>query len=373
MDSQDSLPMLTHSLDAYASGDVVTGSAALTVLLAEQPSLTNPHLLMQAIRRYAYDLLDDPRAGSDRSIQMMRLFLENLPDQLHLLRGFANGELSDWLVTAAYHQYSKGDLSRVRTYLLEAISRCPVLLFDRGILSLLVESWIGKSMMMTYRSAKPRALIRRITIARRKRIIDSYLRSHPVIKLHFGCGNNLLTGWLNSDLSILNRGGVVYIDVTENLPFPENTADFIFSEHLIEHLTYAQGISFLMECYRILRPGGTCRIATPDLEFLHRVYNDRVGTYTDYVRWNIERWVGGQIYSPALVVNNFHRNWGHQMIYDFSTLRQVLENIGFVRITRCPIHQSEQPELRNLERHGEIIGSEFNALETMVIETSKMR
>lgn len=61
-------------------------------------------------------------------------------------------------------------------------------------------------------------------------------------------------------------------DVTQGLPFQNNEVDGVYSEHFIEHLSQTDGIGFLRECRRILKPGGTIRIATPDLEVSARNY-----------------------------------------------------------------------------------------------------
>jgi predicted SAM-dependent methyltransferase len=48
--------------------------------------------------------------------------------------------------------------------------------------------------------------------------------------------------------------------------------DYVFSEHMIEHVSYAEGLLMLRECLRVLKPGGRIRIATPSLEVLLDLY-----------------------------------------------------------------------------------------------------
>ena len=57
----------------------------------------------------------------------------------------------------------------------------------------------------------------------------------------------------------------IYLDVCRRFPFAAETFHYIFSEHLIEHLTLEEGEAFLRECFRCLKVGGRIRIATPDL------------------------------------------------------------------------------------------------------------
>jgi hypothetical protein len=81
--------------------------------------------------------------------------------------------------------------------------------------------------------------------------------------------------------------------------------------------------------------------------------------------------VGGDLFSRALVVNNFFHNWGHRCLYDYETLTGVLLRAGFARLTPCEIGESQHAALRGMERHGALTGVELNQLETMVVEADK--
>ena len=94
--------------------------------------------------------------------------------------------------------------------------------------------------------------------------IGAYLQGNGLKKLHLGASNSVLRGWLNSDL-FPTREGVIYLDVTRRFPFANNTFDYVFSKHLIEHIDYDDASAMLRECYRVLKPGGRVRIATINL------------------------------------------------------------------------------------------------------------
>jgi len=104
-----------------------------------------------------------------------------------------------------------------------------------------------------------------------KKLIEHYLGQQKTRKLHLGCGGNIIDGWLNSDLFPLSND-VVHIDVTKTYPFDDETFDYVFSEHMIEHISHAQGQHMLKECFRVLKHGGKIRISTPDLSFLILLY-----------------------------------------------------------------------------------------------------
>jgi predicted SAM-dependent methyltransferase len=207
----------------------------------------------------------------------------------------------------------------------------------------------------------------------RHRRIAAYLRDHAVRKLQLGSGSNLYDGWLNTDVSDFKRKNeVVYLDAREPFPLPDNVFDFVFSEHMIEHLTYADGQHCLRECRRVLRPGGRLRIATPSLDHLMPLYGDELSDVQHrYIRWSIDSFVDdADAYLPGFVLNNMFRNFEHQFLYDRETLEHALGSAGFVDIEECPVGQSGEAQLVGLERHMRS-AAEFNELETMVLEARR--
>lgn len=203
--------------------------------------------------------------------------------------------------------------------------------------------------------------------------IDSYLRDHPVRKLQLGTGSNVYEGWLNTDVYDFRRKDeVVYLDARKPFPLPDSSFDAVFSEHMIEHMTYSEGLHCLRECRRVLRPGGRIRVATPSVERMIRLYDPEL---TDlqlrYIRWAIDTWVeDADAYLPGFALNSMLRNFGHQFVYDGGTLRHALEAAGFVDIEEWPVGQSGEPELVGLERHMRS-AAEFNELETIVLEARR--
>jgi predicted SAM-dependent methyltransferase len=213
-----------------------------------------------------------------------------------------------------------------------------------------------------------RTVLRR---SRRQRLIDGYLREHAVRKLQLGAAENVQPGWLNTDLHGYGHGGeLVYLDVRKPFPLPAASFDFVFSEHMLEHLTYADGQRCLRECLRVLRPGGTIRIATPSLERLAHLY-DGGEVQERYVRWAVDTLEPEvRAYFPGVAVNNFFRSWGHRFIYDEDTLRHALTQAGFVDIRSLHVGESPHAELTGLERHlGE--APEINEYETFVLEARR--
>ena len=91
--------------------------------------------------------------------------------------------------------------------------------------------------------------------------------------------------------SITNNEDIVfYLNNTDNVLIINNSLDYIFSEHMIEHVSYEQGASMLRECYRTLKPGGRLRLATPDYTFLHELYaSEKSDLQLNYIKWSISK------------------------------------------------------------------------------------
>ncbi len=203
--------------------------------------------------------------------------------------------------------------------------------------------------------------------------IKSYFSSNKVPKLQLGSGLNILDGWLNTDL--IPSENAIYLNVKKPFPLEDNIFQYIFCEHLIEHLDYSEGEFMLQECFRSLKPGGKIRIATPDLKFLTDLYNiEKSEIQKQYISWAANLFLS-DIKDPSdtFVINNFFRNWGHKFIYDFKTLSNSLSGAGFVKIVGCSVGNSEDDNFQNIESHGKRIPDKFNKLETMVIEAEKPR
>jgi len=185
-------------------------------------------------------------------------------------------------------------------------------------------------------------------------------------KLHIGCGDHPLDGWVNCDLNPC-RSDILRVDATQHFPFAEGEFDYAFSEHMIEHVPHAGGLTMLAECRRVMKPSGRIRISCPDRAFIQRLCGPAEQlTDTDwrYVAWAKQHF--GM--KTALDVGvNLAKGFGHQFIYSRSLLRRALVGAGFGDITEHLIGESGEPELCNLENDGRMPPG-FLQLETMTLE-----
>lgn len=78
------------------------------------------------------------------------------------------------------------------------------------------------------------------------------------------------------------------------------------------------------------------------------------------------------IYIDTLVINNFFRSWGHKFIYDYKTLNDLMIRCGFADIRFHNIGENDDKNLEDLESHDREIGREFNKLESLILEGTKL-
>jgi predicted SAM-dependent methyltransferase len=207
---------------------------------------------------------------------------------------------------------------------------------------------------------------------RQRALLDDYLKKNPVRKLQIGAQSNSIDGWLNVDI-FPKENTVAYMDATEPFPFESDSLDYIFSEHMIEHVTYEGGARMLRECYRTLKPGGKVRIGTPDLQAVVRVLTDSQHPAVQrYIRFYVDRFVGPTVpYDPAQMVNTLFYQFGHQFIYNESSLTHALQQAGFTGVRRFDVGVSDDPLLQRVEQHMAELGDANNMLETMILEATK--
>ena len=120
------------------------------------------------------------------------------------------------------------------------------------------------------------------------------------------------------------------MDATTRFPFDDNTFDYVMAEHMIEHIEYEAADVMLRECFRVLKPGGRVRIATPDLRTLLALHSrEKTSVQEFYIDWSSERFIpGARECKDVFVINNFFRAWGHCFIYDAETLTHALSMSG---------------------------------------------
>lgn len=227
-----------------------------------------------------------------------------------------------------------------------------------------IKSWLK---CIPYAREAVGAFRRRRWLIERNAAFADYSRRTGVLKLQIGSGINVLDGWFNVDVFPVYPNQY-YVDATNALPFGDSTFDYVFSEHMIEHISYPLGRALLQECYRITKPGGRIRIATPDLRKIAALYSEvRSSKQKEYIDAVIARWrtdYGSN--EVGIVINNIF-GFEHAFIYDRGTLEELMKKAGFESVVQCAPGESERPSLAGLEAHIE----DYIAFETLVLEAGK--
>ncbi len=133
-----------------------------------------------------------------------------------------------------------------------------------------------------------------------------------------------MSGWVNVDL--VGDGADLSWNLLRRFPFPDGSVDAIFHEHVLEHFDLAAGFRLCTECYRVLKPNGSIRIAVPDAE----EYVER------YCRRELAPAHEPEAARPTalLAAQELFFRFGHRSAYDFETLEWVLSAAGFKDIRR---------------------------------------
>jgi predicted SAM-dependent methyltransferase len=169
--------------------------------------------------------------------------------------------------------------------------------------------------------------------AQRRRIRNSLSRHQTPLFLNLGSGPRGVDDahWVNVD-GFRDQNVHYLVDFGRPLPFPNESFDGVFCEHVIEHFSLEDGERLARQVYRILRLGGCFRVVVPDAELLLRRYFDAPGEMV------ARRCTGGA--TPMEVVNlYFRQRYEHQFLYDWSTIEKMLLRAGFETVSRSAFGQ----------------------------------
>jgi predicted SAM-dependent methyltransferase len=203
--------------------------------------------------------------------------------------------------------------------------------------------------------------------------IQKYLTTEPVKKLQLGAGGNNAEGWLNSDIE--PQDGQIYLDITKKYPFADGSFQYIFAEHVIEHVAWEGGLKMLTECFRVLGTRGKVRVETPDFMKLFYILTNKDDP-------EVKRFIAAGHYAfdwpdtpvgPAYAVNRSVRDWGHQFIYDADTLRRTFELAGFKDIRQVAVEEKTDPIFEKVKLRKKFIGDLWiiNQTAAMAFEATK--
>ena len=138
------------------------------------------------------------------------------------------------------------------------------------------------------------------------------------MKLHIGCGERYIPGFIHVDIRKLSH--VDYITSADKLDMFENdSVDLIYACHILDHFGRNEIENVLKEWYRILKPSSVLRIAVSDFEKIAEVY---------LTTKDLEPLLGLLLGRQNYVGN------AHGTAFDYSYLSKMLEKAGFKNVHR---------------------------------------
>jgi SAM-dependent methyltransferase len=176
------------------------------------------------------------------------------------------------------------------------------------------------------------------------------VRGSPILN---ALGMTLLDSTRKERLRRIPRNIMAH-DLSKGIPFGDGTVDVVFHNNVLEHLDRDVAEEFLVECRRVLKPGGIHRIVVPDFELAARQYLDHVArcdldaneldAHDNFIAVMLEqsvrreaagtqqqpkmrRWLENRLLGDAR-----HRGETHQWAYDRHTLTAKLQRTGYSEV-----------------------------------------
>ena len=143
------------------------------------------------------------------------------------------------------------------------------------------------------------------------------------MKLHLGCGQKLLPGFVNLDIL---PGADLQDDIRKLEKVEENSCDLIYACHVLEHVSRHDVTDVLKLWHTRLRPGGTLRLAVPD--------------FGAAVKWYTEHKAIPDIL--GLVSGGQRDQYDyHGCVFDKAYLTQLLTDAGFQEVREWEWRETE--------------------------------
>lgn len=171
-----------------------------------------------------------------------------------------------------------------------------------------------------------------------------YLAKRENIYLELGSGPKKGRGaWTTVD----ERGADICYDLRKGLPLPDNTVDKIYSSHMLEHIPFPQLKEFIVECHRVLKPGGELSICVPDASLYIKAYIEKKN-FRD-----MEDAFGPAVVNTGSAMDQLnyvaYMNGQHCYLFDQENLQNTLRLAPFKVVTLRQFDESLDMDERDFE------------------------
>jgi len=204
--------------------------------------------------------------------------------------------------------------------------------------------------------------------------------------VNLGCGLHAPAGWINVDgsLGVLLakhpfaksvarllhfpkyvtetpwNPEIIRADLRGNLPFLSASIDVVYSSHALEHLHVEEAKRLMREIFRVLKPGGICRIVVPDgaeavrQKLVEPLSNAALDRPVAKVRGAAYETINAGVVVPPQgfigriwhKINDLHY---HKYLYDEGSLMSLFEWAGFSDPMRRSTNESRVINIRDVE------------------------
>jgi SAM-dependent methyltransferase len=144
-----------------------------------------------------------------------------------------------------------------------------------------------------------------------------------------------------------NRGIDVFADIQQRLPLRDATADAVVSFQVMEHLS--EPGNFIVECNRILKPGGRIVITVPFMWYVHEAPHD----YFRFTRYGLEHLLEKRGFEDIEIreTTGFWQMW--VLKFNYHTIKFARGPLKFAWIPIWWLGQAVSPLMDKVDRHPE--------------------
>lgn len=208
------------------------------------------------------------------------------------------------------------------------------------------------------------SLLMQIFYALERSLGNALFRKHPPAVhqprlLNLGSGPVTYEGWINADEYAFKRTlrerrfrPEWRLDITRPWKCEDDYWDGIFTQHVLEHVTYSEAVFVLQECFRTLKPGCWIRISVPGIR-----------KYVDFYEGRNSGGFFSQFPHRALAISFFTQMHYHKSAWDGDLMTNVLRDIGFRNVREVEHGQGTDARL--------IKDQDVKAEESLYVEAQK--
>ncbi len=188
-----------------------------------------------------------------------------------------------------------------------------------------------------------------------------------MIKLNLGCGPTGIKGWTNYDWGILPflskmpllrkiviKLGILpstydiawqeikLVDIRKKFPLQNNSVQYIYCSHVLEHFEQWEALKILKDCKRVLIPKGLIRIVIPDIKKMISFSETKL----NHLWWGYEKEK-----EPKNLIERLNRKFirVHKWHYSEKTIKSLMVETGFIKIILCDCRKGKVPDIEKLD------------------------